>query len=187
MIEPEVVELRTRRVQVDETTGALVETPEGTQVEVAASADRQLFEEAFLSALNDGAPVVADIPAPQVTVRFDGDGCSFEGPTTFTADGGQTRIIAELVNETEIGMTVVTGYHDGVSWGELVADVEEYRQTGVPPAYWVLTGSIDLNGKSVTGGRTVAPLDLRPGTHALVCANVEDELSPLADIVVVGS
>ena len=59
--------------------------------------------------------------------------------------------------------------------------------TGVPPAYWVPTGSIELNAKSVTAGRTVAPLDVPPGTHALVCANVDDELFSLADLVVVGS
>jgi inosine-uridine nucleoside N-ribohydrolase len=185
---PEVLTTEVRSVAVVEEpsdrTGALIETPDGAEVRVALSADRRMFEETFLSTLDGGIPISVDIPIPEATVRYTGQTCTFDGQSEFVAQGSLERVVVEVINETEMPVTVVSGLHDGVAWEQVQADAAEYEQTGQPPAYWQQTGTVSLYGRSLTGGRTVAALDLVPGTHALVCGSDDGHLFPLTDLVI---
>lgn len=188
LVDPGVVTIETRRLSVVEAPGvqhgALVESPHGAEVQLATSADRHRFEEAFLSGLNGGVPAVVEIPAPDLTVRFTGSTCSFEGATAYESDDPMTRVVVELVNESESPIAVAAGLHEGVSWEQLEKDAAELEDASEPPSYWVPTGSIVMFGASVTGGRTTAPLDLAPGVHALACVTDDNQAFLLADLVV---
>lgn len=99
LVHPDVVHTESRSVAVVESPGsdegATVESDDGVQVEVAVGADRSRFEQLFLTALNDGTPVEANIPEPDLIVTFDGDRCTFEGPTSFESAGTTTRVVVE--------------------------------------------------------------------------------------------
>jgi pyrimidine-specific ribonucleoside hydrolase len=191
LVEAGVVTTEARKVTVmadsDDLHGALIESPDGVEVQVAIAADRRLFEERFLSTLNGGADVPVEIPVPQVTIRYTGSTCTFDGPKEFDAQGPVERVIVELINETETPVSVASSLHEGLTWEQVVADAAEYERTGRRPPYWQQTGTVSLFGRSVTGGQTVGPLDLTPGTHALVCASSDGGLFPLTDLVIVGT
>ncbi len=188
IVDPGVVTTETRRLSVVEAPGAqqgaLVESPAGSQVQLATRADRRRFEEAFLSGLNGGVPAVVEIPAPDLTVRFTGSTCTFEGTTAYESDGPMTRVVVELLNESESPIAVASGLHEGVSWEQLERDAAELEDASEPPAYWESTGSIVMFGASVTGGRTTGRLDLAPGAHALACVTEDNQAFLLADLVV---
>ena len=187
MVEPQVVTTEVRNVEVAEEpgdeNGALTETTDGVDVRVALSADRRVFEEAFLSTINGGVEIAVEIPMPDVMVRYDGETCAFDGPTEFESTEPLTRVVVELVNETETPVSVASSLHEGVTWAQVEADAATYQQTGRRPAYWQQTGLVTLYGKSVTGGQTIGALDLAPGSHALVCASDQGEVFPLTDLV----
>jgi len=188
MVDPDVATYGTRRLEVveeaGEQQGASVDSDGGAEVRVATGADRQRFEEGFLTALNGGIPAVVDVPSPDFTVRFSTGGCSLEGPTTFTADASTATVVAEVVNETEGTNAIVLGLHPGVGIEQVVADAARANETTDTPAYWEETGVVVAFGAPLTGGSVTGRLDLAPGAHALVCATEENELTVVGDVVV---
>lgn len=188
MVKPEVITAELRDVTVVEQPGdeigALVEQPDGEEARIALSADRAAFEETFLSTINGGEDVTVEIPTRDVSVRYDGETCTFDGPTEFDGVGPQVRVNVELVNETETPVSVAGSLHEGVTWDRVKSDATRYQQTGERPPYWQQTGLVFLYGESITGGRTVGPLDLAPGAHALVCGSEEGQIFPLTDLVI---
>lgn len=188
MVKPDVITAQLREVTVVEQPGdeigALIEQPDGVEARVGLSADRATFEETFLSMINGGEDIAVEIPTPDVSVRYDGETCTFDGPTEFDGAGPQVRVNVELVNETETPVSVVSSLHEGVTWDQVKSDATRYQQTGEPPAYWQQTGQVFLYGESITGGRTVGPLDLGPGAHALVCGSEKGQVFPLTDLVI---
>lgn len=189
LAQPDVVETERRPIVVVESQGedlgATVESEDGVEVEVAVGADRRRFEEAFLTALNNGTPVDANIPDPDLTVTFDGSRCSFEGQTSFEEEGATTRVVIELVNQSELGLSLASGLHDGYSWDRLVYDVARVATEG-PPAYWELTGEVTIQPETLSGGRVTGALDLAPGSHALACAASDSRVFLLTEVVVGG-
>lgn len=186
LVEPDVVTIESRAVSVVETgarAGALSEAEDGVPVDIALAADRRAFESAFLTALNGGEPVAAQIPTPDLVVTFDGDSCTLEGETSFESDEPTTRIVVELVNESELGLSVVTGLHEGFTWDRLVYDAARVRTQG-PPDYWEQTGLVTISAESQTGGRATGPIDLAPGYHALACGISDSRVEMLAELVV---
>jgi hypothetical protein len=189
LVQPEVVEIERRPIAVVESqggnVGATVESAGGIEVDVAVAADRRRFEEIFLTALNGGRPVEANIPEPDLTVTFDGSQCSFDGQTSFEADGATTRVIVELVNQSELGLSLASGLHEGYSWDRLVYDVARFDTEG-PPAYWELTGEVVIQPETLSGGRVTGALDLVSGSHALACAASDSRVFLLTEVVVGG-
>ncbi|HSJ83696.1 MAG TPA: nucleoside hydrolase [Acidimicrobiia bacterium] len=189
LVDPDVVDTERRSVAIVESQGsdegATVESADGVEVEVAIEADRSRFEAAFLTALNDGTPVEANIPAPDLTVTFDGSRCTFEGPTSFESAGATTRVVVELVNESELGLSLASGLHEGYSWDRLIYDVARVDTEG-PPEYWELTGEVTIEAKTVSGGHVTGALDLAPGAHALACATSDSRVFLLTEVVVEG-
>jgi hypothetical protein len=186
---PDVVRTESRSVTVVESPGsdegATVESDDGAQVEVAVGADRSRFEEIFLTALNDGTPVEANIPEPDLIVTFDGNQCTFDGPTSFESAGTHARVVVELVNESELGLSLASGLHESYSWDRLVYDVARVDTEG-PPDYWELTGEVTIEAKALSGGSVTGAFDLAPGSHALACATSDSRVFLLTEIVVEG-
>jgi hypothetical protein len=186
---PDVVRTESRSVTVVESPGsdegATVESDDGAQVEVAVGADRSRFEEIFLTALNDGTPVEANIPEPDLIVTFDGNQCTFDGPTSFESAGTHARVVVELVNESELGLSLASGLHESYSWDRLVYDVARVDTEG-PPDYWELTGEVTIEAKALSGGRVTGAFDLAPGSHAMACATSDSRVFLLTEIVVEG-
>lgn len=191
MVDPGVATYETRRLGVVEESGeqqgASVVSEEGAEVRFATGADRQRFEEGFLTALNGGIPAVVDVPSPDFTVRFSGGNCSLDGPTTFTAEATTATLVAEVINETESTMAIVLGLHPGVGIEQVVADAARANETTDTPAYWEETGVVVAFGAPLTGGTVAGRLDLTPGAHALVCATEENELTVVGDVVISSS
>jgi inosine-uridine nucleoside N-ribohydrolase len=189
LVHPDVVETERKPIIVVENQGhdegATVESADGIEIDVAVAADRSRFETFFLTALNGGTPVEANIPEPDLSVRFDGDQCTFEGTTSFQEGEVTTRVIVELLNESELAFSVVSGLHEGYSWDRLVYDAARIETQG-PPDYWEPTGEVTILAESLTGGRVTGPLDLAPGGHALACAISDSRVTLLTDIVVEG-
>jgi hypothetical protein len=183
-----VATYETRRLEVveeaGEQQGASADSAAGAELRVATGADRQRFEEAFLTAVNGGIPAVVDVPSPDFTVRFSGGDCSLDGPTTFTADGSAARLVAEVVNETEGTTAIVLGLHPGVGIEQVVADAARANELTETPSYWEETGEIPAFGAPLTGGSVTGRLDLTPGAHALICATEENELTVVGDVVI---
>jgi inosine-uridine nucleoside N-ribohydrolase len=188
MVDPDVATYETRRLEVveeaGEQQGASADSAAGAELRVATGADRQRFEEAFLTAVNGGIPAVVDVPSPDFTVRFSGGDCSLDGPTTFTADGSAARLVAEVVNETEGTTAIVLGLHPGVGIEQVVADAARANELTETPSYWEETGEIPAFGAPLTGGSVTGRLDLTPGAHALICATEENELTVVGDVVI---
>lgn len=188
LVHPDVVETERRPIVVasqGEDVGATVESDDGVELEVAVGADRRRFEEVFLTALNDGTPVEASIPEPNLTVTFDGNQCSFEGQTSVDGEGATTRVVVELVNQSELGLSLASGLHEGYSWDRLVYDVARVQTEG-PPSYWELTGEVTIQPEMLSGGRVTGALDLAPGSHALACAASDSRVFLLTELVVGG-
>jgi inosine-uridine nucleoside N-ribohydrolase len=189
LVHPDVVNTESRSVAVAESPGsdegATFESDDGVQVEVAVGADRSRFEKLFLTALNDGTPVEANIPEPDLIVTFDGNRCTFEGPTSFESAGATTRVVVELINESELGLSVASGLYEGYSWDRLVYDVARVDTEG-PPDYWELTGEVTIEAQALSGGRVTGALDLPLGSHALACATSDSRVFLLTEIVVDG-
>jgi len=189
LIDPDVVDTERRSVTIVESRGsdegATVESDDGVEVEVAIEADRSRFEELFLTALNDGTPVEANIPAPDLIVTFDGSRCTVEGPTSLESAGATARVVVELVNESELGLSLASGLHEGYSWDRLIYDVARVDAEG-PPEYWELTGEVTIEAKSLSGGRVTGAFDLAPGSHALACATSDSRVFLLTEVVVEG-
>jgi inosine-uridine nucleoside N-ribohydrolase len=189
LVQPDVVETERRPIVVVESQGsdegATVEDADGVEVEVAVGADRSRFEEVFLTALNDGTPVEANIPTPDLMVTFDGSQCSFEGQTSYEGEGATTRVVVELVNQSELGLSLASGLHEGYSWDRLVYDVARVQTEG-PPDYWALTGEVTIQPETLSGGRVTGALDLAPGSHALACAASDSRVFLLTELVVGG-
>ena len=189
LVQPDVVETERRPIAIVESqgddVGATVESDDGVEVDVAVGADRSRFEEIYLTALNNGTPVETMIPEPDLTVTFDGSQCSFEGKTSFEGEGATTRVIVELVNQSELGMSLASGLHEGYSWDRLVYDVARVQTEG-PPDYWELTGEVTIQPETLSGGRVTGALDLTPGSHALACAAADSRVFLLTEVVVGG-
>jgi pyrimidine-specific ribonucleoside hydrolase len=189
LVDPDVVQTEPRSVAIVESPGsdegATVESADGVEIEVAVGADRSRFEGDFLTALNDGTPVEANIPAPDLTVTFDGRECTFEGQTSFQSAGPTARVVVELVNESELGLSLASGLHEGYSWDRLVDDAARVETEG-PPDYWELTGEVTIEAKTMSGGRVIGALDLAPGTHALACATSDSRVFLLTEVVIEG-
>jgi inosine-uridine nucleoside N-ribohydrolase len=189
LVQPDVVETERRPIAIVESqggnAGATVESDDGVEVEVAVAADRTRFEELFLTALTDGTPVEAKIPEPDLTVTFDGSQCTFEGETSFEEEGATTRVIVELVNQSELGLSLASGLHEGYSWDRLVYDVARVQTEG-PPVYWELTGEVTIQPETLSGGRVTGAFDLASGSHALACAASDSRVLLLTEVVVGG-
>ncbi|HEX6147363.1 MAG TPA: hypothetical protein VF083_11340, partial [Acidimicrobiia bacterium] len=91
----------------------------------------------------------------------------------------------ELVNQSELGLSLASGLHDGYSWDRLVYDVARVDTEG-PPAYWELTGEVTIQPETLSGGRVTGALDLAPGSHALACASSDSRVFLLTEVVVGG-
>ena len=187
LIRPDVVETERRTIAViegpGEDVGVTVESADGVEVDAAVGGERRRFEEVFLTALNNGTPVEANTPEPDLTVTFDGSQCGFEGKTTFDEDGATTRVIVELVNQSELGLSLASGLYEGYSWDRLVYDAARVQTEG-PPDYWELTGEITIQPETMSGGRVTGALDLAPGSHALACATSDSRVLLLTEIIV---
>lgn len=94
-------------------------------------------------------------------------------------------MIVEVVNESELGLSVASGLHEGYGWDRLVYDVARVDTEG-PPDYWELTGEVTVAGASLSGGHVTGAFDLVPGSHALACATSDSRVSLLTEIVVEG-
>jgi pyrimidine-specific ribonucleoside hydrolase len=185
LVEPDIVDLSTRSVEVDQATGQTLQADGGAEVEVAVAADRRGFEEEFLTLVNGGSFVEARIPEPDLTVHYADGACTYQGDTEFDLDGNpDTSVFVEVVNDTEEPVAVMAGAHDGVSWEQLKQDAVVYEETLTPPEYWVQAGTIGIAGHSVTGGATVGALELEPGTYAIACGTAANDVILLTDIVV---
>jgi inosine-uridine nucleoside N-ribohydrolase len=189
LVHPDVVETERRPIMVVEDQGhdegATIESADGIEVDVAVAADRSRFETIFLTALNGGTPVEANIPEPDLVVTFDGNQCTFEGPTSFQSAGTTARVVVEVVNESELGLSLASGLYEGYSWDRLVYDVARVDTEG-PPDYWELTGQVTIEAKTLSGGRLTGALDLAPGSHALACATSDSRVFLLTEVVVEG-
>jgi hypothetical protein len=189
LVHPDVVETERKPIMVVEVQGhdegATIESADGIEVEVAVAADRSRFESIFLSALNGGTPVEANVPEPDLIVTFDGSQCTFEGPTSFQSAGTSARVVVEVVNESELGLSLASGLYEGYSWDRLVYDVARVDTEG-PPDYWELTGQVTIEAKTLSGGHLTGALDLAPGSHALACATSDNRVFLLTEVVVEG-
>jgi hypothetical protein len=170
----------------DGEVGAVIESPDGTSVQVATTVDRADFEEEFLSALNDYAPVEVFVPEPDLTVTYTGSTCTHEGATEFETMGDTAEVFVEVINQSDWNLAVVTGLHPGVSWEELLAVGAAVEAGAEPPAFWEETGLVVLPGEAVTGGSTIDSLLLVPGEHAVVCSDETGKLHPVVDLHVRG-
>jgi inosine-uridine nucleoside N-ribohydrolase len=188
LVRPELVvfEERTLAVVTDlgAAFGAVVETPSGTPVQVAISVDRAVFEEEYLSALNDQASVEVFVPQADLIVTYTGSACTYEGKTDFETAGDTAEVYLEVVNQTDWNVAVVTGLHPGVTWEELVAVAAAIETGAEPPSFWEETGIVVLPGEAVTGGSTIESLSLAAGHHALVCSDENGQLYPVVDLIV---
>jgi hypothetical protein len=149
MVELDAVDMEQRTVAVLDgpggRQGAVIETSDGVEVTVATSADRRRFEEVFLSGLNGGDPVTIEIPKPDLTVTFTGDGCVFEGSTTYQGTEETTRVVVRIVNDSEKPVELASGLHEGVSWEELEEYVADIDSVTEPPSFWEQTGAPDTS------------------------------------------
>ena len=188
MVDPDVITSEARQLRAIESAdgqhGATVESPQGVEVTIATGADRQRFEEAFLTTLNGGILAVIEIPTPHLTVTYNDGVCSFVGPTTYVADEDTATVVLEIVNTTEGPVAVVFGLHAEVGIDQVMADVATLNEFIEAPAYWEQTGVVPAFGASLTGGSVTGRVKLVPGAHAMICANEENELTVLGDVAI---
>lgn len=188
MVDPEVAAYETRRLEVVEEAGnqqgACIDSSAGAEVRLAISAERKQFEEGFLTALNGGLPAVVEVPEPSLTVRFNGDTCVLDGPTTFFAEGEAATLVVEVVNQTELMIATVFGLHDGVPFERLQADAAQAENVSEPPPYWETTGTVQAFGVSMSGGTVMGRVELVPGSHAVLCLTEQNKAIAVTDLVV---
>ena len=184
MVDPSVGQYETRRLEVDEQSGATVQAADGAEIRVAVGADRQRFEEGLLTALNGGIPAVLEVPVPDLNVRFDGESCVVNGSSSFTSQGDTARVVVGVMNETEQQMAIVFGSHEGATFEQLQIDATEGAADAEPPPYWEETGFVAVFGGSITGGLVTEVVDLVPGQHAVVCVSETNEVIVAADLLV---
>lgn len=184
MVDPPVGHYETRRLEVDEQSGATVQAASGSEVRVAVGADRQRFEVGFLTALNGGIPAVVEVLVPDLTVRFDGESCVVEGSPSFISQGATARVVVGVMNETEQPIAIVFGSHEGATFEQLRIDAAEGAADAEPPPYWTETGFVAVFGGSITGGLVTEVVDLNPGQHAVLCVSETNGVIVAADVLV---
>jgi pyrimidine-specific ribonucleoside hydrolase len=149
-------------------SGRTVRDDRGTSIEVAVDADRALLEALLIRGL-DGLPPGDEIiePPPPVgigLVRFEGGVCSYDGPSTvspgrmrFQFSGDEDAAAAAIVHLT--GELTVDEILDWIA-----SDPDPRTQ---PPG-------VDVVRAVPAGGE--AFLDVLPGTTAIACADLDDNL-----------
>ena len=188
MIDPGVATYETRHLKVVEEAGAelgaVVDSPDGPEVRVALAADRQRFEEVFLTGLNRGVPSKVDVPTPDLTVQFSDTACTLEGPTIFDAEETTAAVVVEVGNDTTGTVAVVFGLHPGASIEQVKADAALANTTDETPPYWEETGLAVAFGAPLTGGSATGRVDLVPGEHVVICSTEDNQLTVAGEILI---
>lgn len=157
----------TRRLTVveegAEESGHTVVTDDGAEVRVAVSADALCFEEKFLSTLNGGVDVTITRRAADMTIRFDGSGCTYDGPETVSVG----QLIANIDNQSQknFGLAIVR-----LEEGKTFEDLDVWPSVDKPPwAELIIFAAVSPLGRSTL----VA--DVTEGPIFLVCFTAPPE------------
>lgn len=144
--------------------GELVLSSSGIEVRAAMSADPLAFETEYLNTLNGDEAIARTRPDPDLTFTLSPTGCAGDMPTSLPAG----TVDVKVQNPLNVGgaaiLATTTGGH---AIDELVSFVErlEGPQETRPPK-WIASEAFT---DAPAGGSTLAPWDLAPGTHAVVC------------------
>jgi inosine-uridine nucleoside N-ribohydrolase len=153
--------------------GELVLSSGGTAVLTTTEVDAIAFEIGFINTLNGDDAVVTTRPEPDLTVTIVRGGCTSTLPPSMPAG----TVDVEARNDLAVpGGVVLATTAKGHSIDELVAWVEGLGSAQVEPPGWIESEAwID----APPGGTALAPWELLPGTHVVVCG-VEGGLPAVA-------
>ena len=131
---PGLVRSAVRRLDVL-TTGRTVVTSRGAPTRVVTWIDRPRFERELVATLLGGAPFRIPPHRADLTVAFDGRGCSYAGAARLTAG----VVAVDTVNRMSEPFAYAAGRLD--AW-HTVADLKRYArsltQTAVPPRWFTV-------------------------------------------------
>ena len=151
----------TRRLSVvkegREESGHTQVTDDGSEVRVAVSAAALRFEQEFLSTLNGGADVTIARTAPDMTVTFDGNECTYDGPETVPVG----QITAKIENQSQkmFGLAIVT-----LDEGKTFEDLDAWPSVDKPP--WA---ELIIFAEAPERGHSIVAVDVTKGPIFLVC------------------
>jgi inosine-uridine nucleoside N-ribohydrolase len=145
--------------------GRIDRNPAGRAIRFASSADRGAVEASLLAGLRRGGPRTDPFAVRgDLTVRWDGTTCAFEGSTPEVP--GMYR--AHLVNDTPAlaGLAVI-GVRPPRGWDDVVALIAALQpgQIGEPPG-WIVDGGFAEAAADATGSGLV---ELADGPAGAIC------------------
>jgi hypothetical protein len=143
--------------------GELVMSSSGVGVRAAMEADALAFETEFLNTLNGDEAISRTRPEPDLTISLTADGCS-QIPDSFPPGTIDVEVRNPLKADGAAILATTTGNHSIVELAAFVGRVDPAEDA--QPPKWVVS---EAWTGAPPGGSSLAPWDLAPGTHAVVC------------------